>query len=82
MNNCMLLLLCLFCLGGGCGKNESCSRQKRPACAEKPKCPPSGGQEKPSCEPSCPCQGARFEPRFDAMPFNGSGSTCGCEEKS
>ena len=94
MNDCILLLCCLFCLGGcGCNnrRSSSCGCQNRSdnsgrsqsGCANSSNRPQSGGCGSNSGrEESCPCKEPRFEPRFEAMPFNGSGSTCGCEEKS
>lgn len=72
MNDCMLLLLVLLFLNGnGCGSNQkSCGRPKQNGCDSRPK-----------KEDQCSCSEQRFEPRFDPMPFNGSGTTCGCEEK-
>lgn len=93
MNDCILLLCCLFCLGGcGCNnqRSSSCGCQNR---SDNSGCSQNGGgnssnRSQNGCgnnsgrDESCPCKEPRFEPRFDAMPFNGSGSTCGCEEKS
>lgn len=77
MNDCMLLLLVLLLAGnyGCCGNQNNqnhpkgCDRQKQSGCDHRP-----GKEEK------CPCSEQRFEPRFDPMPFNDSGTTCGCEE--
>lgn len=77
MNCCWIILLLLFCGQNGnvfCGgRNCGCEESHRPT---KPSC------GKPDPDP-CPCEDARdsrFEPRFESRPYNGNGSTCGCEE--
>lgn len=81
MNCCWLILLLLFCgqNGGSCGRNGNggrndcgCDEPVRPCARPEPVC---GRQE----QDSCPCEDSRFEPRFEQRPFNGNGSTCGCE---
>ncbi|MDE7177138.1 MAG: hypothetical protein K2O59_04925 [Lachnospiraceae bacterium] len=72
---------------GGCGRNGNdgygrsgndgrngcgCDEPVRP-CARSES--PRGRQD----AESCPCEESRFEPRFEQRPFNGNGSTCGCE---
>ncbi len=52
----------------GCG----CDEPVRPCPRPEPPC------ARPEPAP-CPCEDSRFEPRFEQRPFNGNGSTCGCE---
>lgn len=86
MNCCWIILLLLFCGqngntlfgGGNCGgRNQNCG------------CEGSGRSNGPSRriqeQDNCPCEesreprDSRFEPRFEARPFNNNGTTCGCE---
>ena len=82
MNNCCLIILLLLF----CGQNGNRSGQSGCGCGERnreERQNPSGRRSEPSCnrpdpEP-CGCEDSRFEPRFEQRPFNGNGSTCGCE---
>lgn len=78
MNCCWIILLLLFCgqngnvLNGGGNRNCGCKEPDRPA---------GPSRRMPEPEP-CPCEesrDSRFEPRFEARPFNNNGTTCGCE---
>ncbi|MCM1267861.1 MAG: hypothetical protein NC302_08155 [Bacteroidales bacterium] len=84
MNCCWIILLLLFCgpNGGlriGCGGNGNGNNGVG--------CGGNGnGNNGCGCdEPVRPCMrpepfdDSRFEPRFEQRPFNGNGSTCGCE---
>ncbi len=79
MNCCWIILLLLFC-----GQNGNVLNGRR-NCG----CEDSGRSAGPSRrmqdQDNCPCEesresrDSRFEPRFEARPYNGNGSTCGCE---
>lgn len=75
---CLLILLLLFC-----GQNGNVIG--RPGCGcdcEEPPEPPCRRPEPPCKRPEpepCGCDDSRFEPRFEQRPYNGNGSTCGCE---
>ncbi|MDE7430195.1 MAG: hypothetical protein K2N00_13190, partial [Lachnospiraceae bacterium] len=79
MNCCWIILLLLFC-----GQNGNVLNG-RSNCA----CEESGRSAGPSRrmqdQDNCPCEDSResresrFEPRFEARPYNGNGSTCGCD---
>ncbi len=82
MNNCCwIILLLLFCGQNGSGRSGcGCEEPQTPPCRRpEPPChrpEPSCGRPEP--EP-CGCDDSRFEPRFEQRPYNGNGSTCGCE---
>ena len=79
MNCCWIILLLLFCGQNGnvlngrssCGCEES-GRSAGPSrrMQDQDNCP---------CEESRESRESRFEPRFEARPFNNNGTTCGCE---
>lgn len=81
MNCCWIILLLLFCgqngnvLNGGRNGNCGCEESGRSA----------GPSRRVQDQDNCPCEDSResrdsrFEPRFDARPFNNNGTTCGCE---
>lgn len=92
MNCCWIILLLLFCgqngngfFGGngnnGCGRggNDRCDdNDGRNGCGCDEPVRPCPRPEPPCARPEpapCPCEDSRFEQR----PFNGNGSTCGCE---
>ncbi len=76
MNDCILVLCCLLCLGG-CGCNCGNGRGRGNGRSGQGGCGSNSDRDD-----KCPCKEPRFEPRFDSMPYSGSGKTCGCEEKS
>lgn len=89
MNCCWIILLLLFCGQNGNGffgwnGNNGCDRNGNDCCDDNDGRNSCGCNEPvrpcPRTEPApCPCEDSRFEPRFEQRPFNGNGSTCGCE---
>lgn len=81
MNCCWIILLLLFC--GQNGNVPNCGRNRNCGCEDSGRS--DGSSRRMPDQDSCPCEesresrDSRFEPRFEARPFNNNGTTCGCE---